>query len=173
MAHVTLLNFAGSSLIPDNSPITAGDKPCGIKFLKDRGVAVFDDTDEEAALTPPMSMPGQYAGGTLMATLKVIFASEITVTDEAVFDVAVEAVTPGDALDLDAGRGFDALNTANEVDPPGTAGHQTSFDDTLANKDSVAAGDEVSFLVRRDTDHANDTCTGDVYISSIEIWEST
>lgn len=175
MAHRTLLVWNGAELIPDSLVLgVAGDVACGLDFatLKGRGCATFDDTAEEAAYTPRVTMPGQYAGGTLKATLGVVFASEITATDEAVFDVTVEAITPGDALDLDAAWSFDAVNTL-EVDPPGTAGYEVAGTVTLTNKDSVAAGDGVIFHLRRDTDHANDTASGDVMVTYFEIWEDT
>lgn len=173
MAETTLLVFDGGSLIPDEVPIVAADLPIDKVYLRGRMVAAFDDTNEAACFTPAVQMPASYAGtGTLKATLKVIFASEITATDEAVFDVSVEAVTSGDALDLDAGRSFDSVNT-DEVDPPGTAGYEVDLTITLTNKDSVAAGDEVVFHIRRDTDHANDDAAGNAYISSIRIHEDT
>lgn len=172
MAHVTLLNFDAGCLLGDDKPLVAGDAPCGKKLVQNRWVATFDDTDEEAAYTPSVQMPGQYAGGTLMATLTVMFESEVTATDEAVFDVSVEAVTSGDAVDFDAGRSFDSVNSV-EVDPPGTAGYIVTQDVTLTNKDSVAAGDHVTFHIRRDCDLAADTATDDAYILGIEIWEST
>ena len=173
MAETTLLIFDAGSFIPDEVPIVGGDAPIDKVYLLGRMVAAFDDTDEEACFTPTAQMPASYAGtGTLKATLKIIFASEVTATDEAVFDVSVEAVTSGDAVDLDAGRSFDSVNSG-EVDPPPAAGYEVDLTITLANKDSVAAGDEVVFHIRRDTDHANDTCTGDAYVSSIRIHEDS
>ena len=123
MAETTLLIFDGGSLIPDEEPIVGGDLPVDKKYLKGRIVGAFDDTDEEAAFTPTAQMPASYAGGTLKATLHVIFAS--ATSGAARFDVSVEAITPGDPHDLDAGRYFDSVNSG-DVNAPGTAGYETS-----------------------------------------------
>ena len=173
MAHEFLASFCGGNLVPAPADAPeAGDKPCGITFLKGRGAAAFDDTDEEAAFTPRFVMPSQYAGGTLKATIGLLFDTETDVEDEAVFDIRVEAVTAGDALDLTAAHSFDSANVC-EVDPPATAGYETEVTVTLANKDSVAAGDRVVVAIRRDTDHENDSAAGDVFVTTIELWEET
>lgn len=174
MAHRTLTGREGGGLHPDSlDMLAAGDAACGIDWsvLKGRGVNTFDDTDEEAGYFRDV-MPGQYAGGTLKCTLGIVFESEVTATDEAVFDVSVEAITAGDATDLDNVWSFDSVNTG-EVDPLGTAGYETELTITLTNKDSVAAGDRVLFHIRRDCDHGNDTATDDCYITTVEIWEDT
>ena len=172
MAHVTLFNFSAEQLIPDSLPVVGGDGMPLLVPLQGAWFYGFNDTDEEAVITPRVKMPGQYAGGTLMATVWGCFASEVTATDEAVLDVSVEAITQGDGVDMDAGVSFDAVNSG-EIDPPGTAGHEAAIDITLTNKDSVAAGDYVRFHVRRDCDGGADTATGDFRLGGIEIWEST
>ena len=172
MAHVTLLNFPAESLIADAVPVVGGDGIGVLKHLQGAWFWALDDTEEEAVITPRVKMPGQYAGGTLKATVWGMFQTETTATDEAVIDVSVEAITQGDGVDMDAGTSFDAVNQG-EIDPPGTAGHEASIDITLTNKDSVAAGDYVRFGIRRDCDEADDTATDDFYLGGIEIWEDT
>lgn len=168
MAFKTLLHLSPLDFFPDRAAtLVAGDNPCSVEFINGKPVLAFDDTDEEAALSVPFVMPTHYAGGTLKAVLHCTFESEITVTDEAVFDVAVEAFSPGEAQGTSS---FDTVNSA-EVDPPGTAGQTASQDVTLTNKDSVAVGDLVRVGVRRDTDAAADTCTDDCYVHGIEIQE--
>lgn len=89
------------------------------------------------------------------------------------FEVAVEAVTPGDALDLDATTSFDTVNSITAPTVPATAGYLGSFSCTLTNKDSVAVGDFVRISLKRDaTDGTNDTATGDCYYLSGEIREA-
>lgn len=172
MAETTLLIFDGGALIPDELPIVSGDAPCDKAIVQNQILAAFDDTDEEAAFTPTAQMPASYAGtGTLKATLQLMFAS--ATSGGCVFDVSVEAVTPGDSTDLDAGRSFDSVNSSGDIAAPGTAGYLTSVDVTLTNKDSVAAGDHVVFHIRRDTDNANDDASGDVYVTSIRIHEDS
>ncbi len=173
MAHVTLLPFSAGEMVPDqNAVLVSGDVGCGKVISYGRTVLAFDKTNEEAAITPTVQMPGQYAGGTLMATATVIFENDIIATSDAIFDIGVEAITPGDTGNVLISDTFDTLNTGNKVSPP-SAGYLTSFTDTLVNKDSVTVGDAVRFAIRRDTDLDSDTCNSDVYIVSLEIWEDT
>jgi hypothetical protein len=86
------------------------------------------------------------------------------------FDIAIEAITSGDATDLDATTSFDTTNTMTADTVPGTAGFMKSFSITLTNRDSWAAGDYVRLSLRRDAaDATNDTATGDCYILSVEV----
>lgn len=173
MADATLVTLRSTDFIGDSAPVVAGDAPATLEAIRQRLVLAFDDTDEEAAISLPFVMPSTYAGGnTLLARLKGFFASETTATDEAVMDVRIEAITPGDSVDVDAGDSFDSANTA-EVDPPGTAGHQVEQDVTMSNDDSVAAGDECRLLMRRDVDDAADTASGDFYVETVELVEQT
>lgn len=82
-----------------------------------------------------------------------------------------EAVTEADATDLDSATGFDSVNTTTET-VPGTAGYLGICDVTLTNKDSVAAGDMVRFLVRRDSDAAGDDAAASAYLIALEIQEA-
>ena len=86
------------------------------------------------------------------------------------FEGAVEAVSDGDAVDLDATTSFDTANTITAPTVPGTAGYIDQFTITLTNNDSIAAGDYVRFrLVRDANDGTNDTATGDCYVLAAEI----
>jgi hypothetical protein len=174
MAHVTLLNIPASAFVGDqDTQLVAGDAAAPHVSHLGRPALAFDDTDEEAATSASFAMPGQYAGGTLMATLFLYAASDAT--NGCVFDVCVEAVTPdADTLDLEAADGFDAVNSSGDIDLSATtAGDLVDAQVTLTNKDSIAAGDLVRIGVRRDTDHANDDASGDIYLAGVEIWEST
>ncbi len=171
MAHTSLISLPASCWRGDDVPITAADAQCGRKVVQGAMLLAFDASASEAALSQRFQMPAGYTGaGVLKADVWVMFASEITVTDEAVFAIRLEAVTTGDALDLDAGRGFDTENSF-EVDPPGTAGYATKTTVTLTNKDSVAAGDMCQLNIRRDHDAGADTATGDAYVLLVELWE--
>lgn len=176
MAHVSLITLDAAAFDIDDLPILAGDAECGKTRLANSGrrALAFDPDQSEAAFSPQFTMPGNYAGGTLMATAKGCFASETTVTNEAVIQIAFEAVTMGsDSEDLDADEGFDTYNTGVEIDPPGTAGYPFEAESTLTNKDSVAAGDLCRLAIRRDHDDAADEASGDLYVLEIELWEST
>lgn len=102
-------------------------------------------------------------------TLTVHYMMASATSGKVDFTVAVESVTPGDALDMDAGDSFDAANTITAPTVPATAGYEQVFTCTLTNVDSMAAGDHVRFALLRDaTDAVNDTATGDCYVLKAE-----
>lgn len=157
---------------PKSFNLPASNAP-GIEQLADDVCLTFDDTTEETAYTPRVRASG-YGGGTLTAKLLVAFESETTITDEAVLAIGVEAVTPGDALDIGGAspaKSFDTENTV-EVDPSATAGHPIEASVTLANKDGIADGDWVRFSLARKVGDAADTGTGDIRVYGVEISEA-
>lgn len=172
MAHVTLLTIPASAFIPDGgAQLVGGDVAATIFSPVYRPALTFDDTAEEAAVSPEYAMPGQYAGGTLKATLFLAMASADA--NGVVFDVFIEAVTPDtDALDMEANASWDAANSGTGS-CPGTPGNLFALTITLTNKDGVAASDLVRVGVRRDTDSASDDAAGDAYLFDLEIWEET
>lgn len=165
MAHVTLLQFDADGFLLPSSGAAGRDVVQNRPFLK------FNDTTVQTAYTKPVSLPGQYAGGTLKASVGYIMAS--ATSGKVDFEVSVEAVTDGDATDLDAGTSFDAVNAVNAT-VPGTAGHLDVIIVTLTNKDSAVAGDMITLKLERDADDAtDDTATGDARVLWLEIWEET
>lgn len=82
-------------------------------------------------------------------------------------DVSVEAISDGDAIDLDAGDSFDTANSTDNTTVPGTAGYMDVISVTLTNNDSLAAGDY--FRLRLTRDAASDTATGDMYVLAVEL----
>lgn len=104
--------------------------------------------------------------GTMNAIVYYCMAS--ATSGKVDFEASIEAVTPDDALDLDAATGFDTANAANET-VPGTAGYMSSLAITLTNNDSMAAGDLVRLKLERDADDGtDDTATGDAYVLAVE-----
>ncbi len=67
------------------------------------------------------------------------------------FDVGVEAVTSGDAVDLDAGTSWDTVNAGNDATVPGTAGYMEQLSITISNLDSAAAADYIRWSLARVT----------------------
>ena len=164
----TLLQFDASALDGDTVPVTAGDKAAYFDSINGRLCLVFPDgADEYAAVTKAVEMPQAYAGGALTAKLGIITGATTGSVD---WEVSVEAVTDGDATDLDGATGFDTAN-ASAVAVPGTAGYLDVVSITLTNKDSVAAGDMVRFLVRRDSDDAGDDAAASAYLLWLAIQE--
>jgi hypothetical protein len=79
--------------------------------------------------------------------------------------VQIMAVTPGDALDLDATDSYDASNVSGAVTVPATAGYLFTANVTLTSFDSGVAGDWVRLKLWRNA--AGDTAAGDLYIVSV------
>jgi len=137
--------------------------------INDRMVLAFDaDTAQTCYWTFPWP---QGATGTITFYGQFFMAS--ATSGKVDFEVAVEAVTAGDALDLDTTTSFDTANTITAPTVPGTAGYLGEFTCTLTNKDSVAAGDAARISLKRDaTDGTNDTATGKCYVLLGELREA-
>jgi len=173
MAHVSLLPLSAAMFVPDqNTQLVGGDLAALQVNHIGRPALAFDDTDEMAATSHEFPMPGQYAGGTLKATLYVYAAGDNT--NDTCFDVFVEAVTPNaDTLDMETADSWDTANPGTISLAGSTVGDLLTIVITLANKDSVEAGDLVRYGVRRDTDSADDDVVGDMFFSAMDTWEDT
>lgn len=143
---------------------------CSRGIVQNRPFLAFDDTTVEGARSAPFQMPADYTGsGTLKADIYYKMAS--ATSGKVDFEVAVEAVTAADAVDLDSAESFDTANAANET-VPGSAGYLGKLTVTLANKDSVAAGDMVRLKLERDADDGtDDTASGDARVLLVTIRE--
>lgn len=131
-----------------------------------RPVLWFDGaTDEECAWTTVMP---QSASGTLTLVLQLVAVSATTGTCR--FQADVEAITPGDATDTDAGTSFDTANS-NGASAPATAGFIFALSVTMTNADSYAAGDYVRVRLRRDADGTSgtDDITTDIGLYAAEL----
>lgn len=104
--------------------------------------------------------------GTITVVISYIMAS--ATSGSVYFQAALEAVTDGDATDLDAGTSFDTANSGNGA-VPGTAGYLDQISITMTNADSLAAADYARLSVNRDADNAGDTATGDCYVLAVEL----
>lgn len=168
----TILSYAAAVFIPDaDAQLVAGDVEVTMVRHKGRWVMAFDDTTEEAATTPEITMPAHFGGGGLKAIIQFYMASDVT--NDIAIDVFVEAKTPNaDTLDMEASASWDSVNSGTKSVGSTTAGDPLTLEITLTNKDSVAVGDSVRFGIRRDTDSANDDAVGDMFISSVEIQET-
>ena len=173
MAHATLILLTPNVFVgDDDAQLVAGDGPAAPTNHVGRPAFAFDDTDEEAMVSAEMVMPSQYAGGTL--NIDIVYAMASDNTNDIALDAFVEAKTPGtDTLDMETADSWDAANSGTASVTGSTAGDPLKLSITLANKDSVAVGDLVRFGIRRDTDSGDDDASGDLYIYSVEIWETT
>lgn len=134
--------------------------------VNNRPVLAFDASTDESCYWTFIAPQG--ITGTLSAIVTYIMASATSGTVD--FEGSIEAISDGDAVDIDAGDSFDTANTITAPTVPGTAGHIDQFTITLTNKDSIAAGDLCRFRLMRDADDAtNDTASGDCYVLSVEL----
>jgi len=165
MANNFEINFDPDCMIPPstNSP--------------DRGVAqnrtylAFLTTADpnENCFTPAFRMPTAYTGtGTLKLAIGYHMSS--ATSGDLKWDVAVEAVTDADAVDLDSASSFDTENTVT-VTVPATQGYLDVATVTLSNKDSVAAGDMVRLQIICDSVDAATTTTGDARLMYATLYE--
>ncbi len=130
-----------------------------------RPVLAFDASTSETAYWTFVAPQG--LTGTITAVLSYAMAS--ATSGGVAFDVALEAITTGDAIDLDATTSFDSVNGGSDGTVPGTAGYMEQLTITLTNADSMAAADLVRVSVARDVADAADTATGDCYLLAVEL----
>lgn len=139
-------------------------------IVQNRAFLAFDASIVESAISKAIQMPAAYTGsGVLKAD--ILYAAATATSGKFDFEVAVEAVTPGDAVDTDSADSFDTVNAGNQT-VPGTAGYLGVLTITLANKDSLVAGDMFRFRLERDADDAtDDNAAGDARVYSVTIYE--
>lgn len=134
-------------------------------IVNGRPVLAFDATTAETCYWT-LVVPFGYTSP-LSIVLTYMMAS--ATTGGVAFDVAVEAVTDGDATDLDAATSFDTTNTGTQATVPGTAGQIDQVSITLTNGDAAAAADYLRISVTRATANGTDTATGDLYLLTAEL----
>lgn len=131
-----------------------------------RPVLAFDAATNETAYWTAIAPQG--ISGTLTAVVTYMMAS--ATSGDVDVDVAIEAISDGDAVDLDSTTSFATVNSTDNVTVPGTAGYIDQISVTLTNNDSIAAGDYVRLSLTRDA--SSDTATGDMYVLAVELRDS-
>jgi hypothetical protein len=145
------------------SAVPIGSAFPGNGRTQDRPYLAFDAATDQACAWTFVAPQG--ITGTLTAILHLIMAS--ATTSSTYWQAQVEAVTPGDATDLDAGTSFDTANSGNAA-VPATAGYLHTVSITLTNADSIAAGDLVRLRLNRDADNASDGAAGNALLLACE-----
>ncbi len=121
---------------------------------------LFDDSQTESCLWQ-FRLPDNYASD-LILTLTYAMAS--ATSGKIDLEVDVMKVRKGDSQDIDSAS-FDTINEiTGGTTVPATAGFIDEIDITLANNDSIQAGDLIIIRLHRDHDDADDTATGDVEV---------
>lgn len=151
---------------PNSAEFPAAAFPA-LTLINRRPVLAFDAATDETAYWTAIAPQG--LTGTLLAIVTYMMASA---TSGAVYwEGILEAVTDGDATDLDAGTSFGTTNSANGT-VPATAGYIDQITITLTNADSIAVGDYFRLSINRDANNASDTATGDAYLLAVELRDS-
>jgi hypothetical protein len=130
-----------------------------------RLVLAFDASTQETCAWTVVVPQG--ITGTITAVISYAMAS--ATTGGVAFEVGVEALTSGDAVDTDAATSYDTTNTGTDAGVPGTAGYMEQLSITLSNVDSWAAGDLARIYLRRAPANATDTATGDALVFAVTI----
>jgi hypothetical protein len=138
-----------------------------LMLVNRRPVLAFDAATDETAYWTGIAPQGLTGTITLVITYMMASATSNAVGLQA----QIEAVTDGDATDLDAGTSFDAVNNSASTTVPGTAGHIDQISITLTNADSIAAADYFRLSINRDADGSaiTDSATGDLYLLAAEL----
>lgn len=131
-----------------------------------RPVLSFDATTDQTAYWTGIAPQG--LTGTLTLIIHYMMAS--ATTGAVGLQAQVEAITPGDSVDLDATTSFDTVNNSASTTVPGTAGFESTISITLTNADSVAAGDYIRISINRDADGSaiTDDAAGALYLLAAE-----
>lgn len=147
---------------PNNAEFPAAAFPA-LTLINRRPALAFDAATDELAYWTFIAPQGMT--GTLTAIVTYMMASA---TSGVVFwEGILEAVSDGDATDLDAGTSFGTTNSASGT-VPATAGYIDQITITLTNTDAIAVGDYVRLSINRDANNAGDTATGDAYLLAVE-----
>lgn len=159
----TLPDGSASNLAPALQAVKSSATAPGVYFLQ----AAFDDTAEEW-LCWAFRLPDDYASAPVV---KLQFKMAAAITGVVVWDVRISATTPGDLQDVDA-QDFAAANTVTAT-VPGNHGRLTEETVSVANNDSLAAGDFVVVRVARVAADAADTASGDAELTAITLAYTT
>ncbi len=150
-------------LSPEEAALPTSAFPQLLKTASDRYALAFDAASKETCYWTRV-LPQGWTG----TPHAYIFCAMLSaVAGDVDVNVAVEAVTPADALNVITTKSFDTANAVDNTSVPANAGYLFVIDVTLTNFDSGAAGDVVRFSLDRDA--ADDTATGDMYVLGVEI----
>ena len=133
-----------------------------------RNLLLFEDDEIQVAYTPAIVFKG-FEGGALTATIKGFCETEVTPADVAKFQISMEALTAGDAVNMNVSSSWDTDNVVDVVPLAGT-GYPISTDVELANDDDVADGDLVRFRILRTT--VGNAMTDGFYVENLLIVEA-
>jgi hypothetical protein len=149
-------------LVPYSAEFPTSNAPALLQGGQLRPYLAFDAAVQETCYWTFVAP----AGLTTPLTAVIHFRMASATTGTVQFDVALEAITPGDALDLDAASSFATANSSSLQAVPATAGYLGTLTITLSNNDSIAAGDLVRLRLAR---NMADTAAGDCQVLAVEL----
>lgn len=152
--------------LPESAHFPASTFP-QLTQVNQRPALAFDAATDEYAFWSDVAPQGLTGALTLIITYCMASATSGTVGLQA----QVEAISDGDATDIDAGTSWSSANNSASTTVPGTAGYIDQVSITLSNDDGIAAGDLYRISVNRDADSSaiTDNATGDLLLLSIEL----
>ena len=159
----------GGAVLPDGSTNNAAPALQRVKssasapaphFLQ---LAFDASTDEMCYWT--FRMPDDYGSAPV---LKVQYKMASATSGNVVISGRIAAVSDGDSTDVDA-KALGTDNTSSATAVPGTAGYLDEISLSLANADSVAAGDLCIVRLARDADNGSDTAAGDMEVVAVSL----
>jgi hypothetical protein len=160
MATSTIILSIAAAVPSDGSASNAA--PAIVRFQgteanpKKHFLAAAFDAAADEHLSWTFRMPADYVSG---GAVKLEWMANAT-ANSAVWGARIAAVTAGDA-DTPVEHAAAAASTTTTATNATEARRGNATSITLANLDSVAAGDLVFLLVYRDADNASDTLTVD------------
>jgi hypothetical protein len=146
-----------------NFPLLLTQTPAG-EF---RYLLAFASSPSQKCKSPQFHMP-TFTG---VLSVRITFAIPVT-TNNVAFRVACEAITPGDAINVNTTRSFDTANTSGSISVPASTYNTKDIVITLASNDGVEAGDLFTFTLDRDVSigsNAADIC----YILAVSLEDAS
>lgn len=121
--------------------------PPGVLILgTGRRIFLFDPDADEIIHWGGLIVPATYGTSPV---LDVLYSMVSATSGTVAVSCEVMATTDGDATASDS---YDTINTSSNITVPGTAGLQDTISLSLANEDSMAAGDSLWLKFRREGD---------------------
>lgn len=173
MATGTLNLSIGAANLPDGSASNAAPGLTRIQGTeaapKKHFLAALFDAGTDEHLWFVFRMPANYSSAPIV---KLLWMVNATAANSVVWGASLGAITPADA-DTPVEHANAAASTTTTAANTTEARRLTETSITLANVDSVAAGDLVFLLVYRDANNGSDTVTVDAELISVALEYTT
>ena len=133
----------------------------------ERAAWAFDNAVSQTMRTPMIQMP-VFTGA---LSLKLLIASATT-SGNVQFRCAIEAVSSLEALNTNTSSSFDTTNTGSSESIPATTFNPKEISIDLTNRDSLVAGEYVTFRVDRDVSVGSNVAAL-VFVYAVSLWDES